>query len=103
MAHTHAIAIVGATGLVGTTLLALLRERNFPIKKLYLVASYQSAGKKYKFANNDYLVEDLANFDFHRTNIAFFCVGTELSAEYGKGSRPQQRPFPLWRRTHPLC
>ena len=40
------VAVVGATGLVGQTFLKVLKERNFPIDKLYLYASARSAGKK---------------------------------------------------------
>lgn len=78
----YSIAIVGATGLVGTTLLSILEARNFPIKKLYLVASQQSAGKELTFRGEKYPIHDLATFDFSQTNIAFFCVSTTLSAEY---------------------
>lgn len=79
---TYRIAIVGATGLVGTTLLSLLEERNFPIKKLYLIASQSSAGKELKFKNIAYPIYDLTDFDFTQTDIAFFCVGNQLAAEY---------------------
>lgn len=79
---THSIAIVGATGLVGTTLLSLLEERAFPIAKLYLVASQQSAGKEMMFQGKAHAIHDLATFDFHQTTIAFFCVGNSLAQEY---------------------
>lgn len=80
--RTYSIAIVGATGLVGTTLLSLLEARPFPIKHLHLVASQQSAGKSLQFKNQTYQIEDLATFDFTQADIAFFCVGNALSAEY---------------------
>ena len=76
------IAIVGATGLVGTTLLSLLEERNFPFNQLYLIASQQSAGKTLSFKGTSHPIHELSTFDFNQTNIAFFCVGTHLSAEY---------------------
>lgn len=79
---SYSIAIVGATGLVGTTLLSLLEERNFPLKKLYLVASQQSAGKEISFRGEKLVIHDLAKFDFRLTEFAFFCVGNDLSAEY---------------------
>ncbi|OGT56641.1 MAG: aspartate-semialdehyde dehydrogenase [Gammaproteobacteria bacterium RIFCSPHIGHO2_12_FULL_43_28] len=78
----YSVAIVGATGLVGTTLLSLLKERDFPIKKLYLIASQQSAGKEITFADERYAIHELSSFDFHLTELAFFCVGNNLSAEY---------------------
>lgn len=76
------IAIVGATGLVGSTLLNLLKERDFPIDQLMLVASQQSAGKTLEFCGNPYPLYDLATFDFSKTQIAFFCVGNDLAAQY---------------------
>lgn len=79
---TYSIAIVGATGLVGTTLLALFEARPFPIKKIFLVASQQSAGKEISFRGENYKIHDLTDFDFTQTDIAFFCVGNALSAEY---------------------
>lgn len=78
----YSIAIVGATGLVGTTLLSLLEERNFPLKNLYLVASQQSEGKTISFRGEPYTVHDLTTFDFRLSDIAFFCVGNNLAAEY---------------------
>jgi aspartate-semialdehyde dehydrogenase len=79
---TYSIAIVGATGLVGTTLLSLLEERKFPIKKLFLVASKQSAGKEILFRGEHHRVHHLAEFDFTQTSFAFFCVGNDLAREY---------------------
>lgn len=76
------IAIVGATGVVGQTLLTLLNERQFPIKKLFLLASQQSAGKIIESHGQAYEVNELSNFDFQQTDIAFFCVGNAISAEY---------------------
>lgn len=76
------IAIVGATGLVGTTVLTLLEERAFPIKDLYLVASKQSAGNVLVFKGQSYPIYDLAEFDFNQTQIAFFCVGNDLAEQY---------------------
>lgn len=78
----YSIAIVGATGMVGATLLALLEEKRFPIKKLHLVASSQSAGKSVMFRGESYPIQDLSHFDFHQSQLAFFCVGNDLAAEY---------------------
>jgi aspartate-semialdehyde dehydrogenase len=79
---TYSIAVVGATGLVGSTLLSLLQERNFPIKHLHLLASNQSTGKQISFRGENYPVQDLATFDFSQTSLAFFCVGNDLASEY---------------------
>lgn len=78
----YSIAIVGATGLVGTTLLSLLAERKFPIENLYLVASHQSVGKSISYNNKDYIVHDLSTFDFKQTRLAFFCVSNDLASQY---------------------
>lgn len=77
-----AIAIVGATGLVGGVLLDLLQEKNFPLSSLHLVASTQSAGKKVSFRDQEITIQDLASFDFSQTRLAFFCVGSALAEEY---------------------
>lgn len=79
---SYPITIVGATGLVGTTLLSLLEERNFPLSDLYLVASQQSAGKQLTFRGKQIELLDLATFDFSKSKLAFFCVGNDLAAEY---------------------
>lgn len=76
--NTYSIAVVGATGLVGSTLLALLEERNFPLKNLYLVASQQSMGKEIKFKGEHYPIHDLGAFDFHQSHISFFVRATIL-------------------------
>ena len=78
----YSVVIVGATGLVGTTLLSILEERAFPLKNLYLLASEQSSGKVIKFRGQSYSIQTLSTFDFHQSAIAFFCVGNHLSAEY---------------------
>lgn len=79
---SYPVTIVGATGLVGTTLLSLLEERSFPISELYLAASKQSAGKEILFRGKAHRIHDLATFDFSQSRIAFFCVGNDLAAEY---------------------
>jgi aspartate-semialdehyde dehydrogenase len=79
---TVSIAIVGATGLVGSTLLTLLQEKSYPVDNLYLIASEQSAGKKISFLNQELIIYNLSDFDFSLSNLAFFCIGNELTAEY---------------------
>lgn len=78
------VAVVGATGLVGSTLLGLLQEQNVPAAKLYLLASANSAGGKIKYANEELLIHDLAQFDFTKTKIAFFCVSNDLAGKYAE-------------------
>lgn len=76
------IAIVGATGIVGETLLTLLDERHFPIDQLFLLASQKSAGKTTHFKEALYLIESVETFDFSKADIAFFAAGTEVSLRY---------------------
>lgn len=76
------IAIVGATGLVGSTLLTLFKEQGVNSASLHLVASKQSAGGNINYAGRDIVIQDLADFDFSQTKIAFFCVGNDLAAQY---------------------
>lgn len=76
------IAIVGATGIVGTTTLSILKERQFPINKIYLLASKRSAGETRKYNSETFVIEDVNEFDFTQTQIAFFSVGNDIAAEY---------------------
>ena len=80
--RTVNVAIVGATGLVGSTLLQLFEENKLPIQHLYVLASQQSAGKTLTYKHQTLEIEDLAAFDFSQTQIAFFCVSNELAAQY---------------------
>ena len=70
--RTVNVAIVGATGLVGSTLLQLFEENKLPIQHLYVLASQQSAGKTLTYKHQTLEIEDLAAFDFSQTQIAFF-------------------------------
>jgi len=76
------VAIVGATGAVGETLLEVLEERNFPVGKLYLLASERSAGLTRKFKGKSIRIENLADFDFSQAEIGLFSAGGSISAEY---------------------
>ena len=76
------IAIVGVTGAVGETLLTVLEERNFPIDKLYPLASHRSVGKTVTFKNSQLDILDLATFDFSKVDIALFSAGGSVSKEY---------------------
>ncbi len=82
MAKTFDVAIVGATGAVGETMLSILEQRNFPIGKLYLLASSRSAGKRLAFKGQYLVVQDLAEFDFSQVQIGLFSAGGAVSREY---------------------
>lgn len=77
-------AIVGATGLVGSTFLKVLEEKKLPIDEYVLLASKKSAGKEVIFMNKKYIVEELTKDAFlnNRFNYALFSAGSEVSLEY---------------------
>ncbi len=82
MSKTLNVAIVGATGLVGTAVLALLEERHFPVETLYALASRKSAGTPLHISDKMVRVKDLARFDFSQVQLAFFCVPASVAASY---------------------
>ena len=82
MSKEYDVAVVGATGAVGETMLSILAERNFPVGQVYPLASSRSAGKKVEFAGKMLTVEDLSTFDFGRVQIGLFSAGGDISAEY---------------------
>jgi aspartate-semialdehyde dehydrogenase len=82
MSKKFNVAIVGATGAVGQTLLEILKQRNFPIATLTPLASAKSAGASVRFGNKDLIALDLASFDFAGTDIALFSAGGSVSAEH---------------------
>ena len=76
-------AIVGATGLVGQTFLKVLKERNFPVEKIYLYASAKSAGKTVNFVGKDYTVIELKDENIKDDiYVALFSAGGNMSKEY---------------------
>ena len=63
--NAYRVAVVGATGLVGETMLQILAERKFPVSELIPLASARSVGKTIEFGGRKTRrVRDLANFDF---------------------------------------
>lgn len=77
------LAVVGATGLVGSTFLKVLEERDFPFENLYLMASSKSAGSTVNFRGKDYVVEELNEHSFDKPiDIALFSAGGSASEKY---------------------
>jgi len=74
------IAVVGATGAVGETMLSILEQRDFPVGDVYALASSRSAGKRIPFKNKQLVVEDLETFDFSKVQIGLFSPGASISA-----------------------
>lgn len=77
------VAIVGATGLVGTTFLGVLAERDFPIENLYLMASAKSAGKEVVYRGKTIVVEELNENSFDKPiDFALFSAGGGTSLKF---------------------
>ncbi|MDH3339087.1 MAG: aspartate-semialdehyde dehydrogenase [Gammaproteobacteria bacterium] len=82
MTRKFDIAVVGATGIVGESMLEILAQRQFPLGTVYAVASERSVGKTVLFGNRELQVYDLAEFDFSTVQIGLFSAGGAISAEY---------------------
>lgn len=76
------VAVVGASGLVGRTILNVLAERNFPVNELKLLASAKSAGKEMIFKNKTYQIQELTKDSFKGIDIALFSAGATVSKEF---------------------
>ena len=76
------IAVVGATGMVGTVMLKILEERNLPITELIPVASARSAGKKVSYKGKDYILVTLEDALKMKPDIALFSAGGDTSLEW---------------------
>jgi len=76
------VAVLGATGLVGDTMISVLEERDFPVSELFPLASSRSLGKTVKLKGKSYPVLDVETFDFSKADIGLFSAGAEVSAKY---------------------
>lgn len=76
------VAVVGATGLVGTVMLKVLAERNFPVTELIPVASERSVGKKISFKGNEYRVHSMEEAIAAKPAVALFSAGGSTSLEW---------------------
>src|SRR6187200_2235228 len=76
------VAVVGATGLVGTKMLQVLEERNFPVTELIPVASERSVGKEVKYKGKSYKVVSATDAIAARPEIALFSAGGATSLEW---------------------
>jgi len=82
MAKEFDVAVVGATGAVGETIISILEQRNFPIRNLYPLASSRSAGKRVEFKGRQLVIGDLDTFDFSQVQIGLFSAGGSVSEKY---------------------
>src|SRR5574337_420379 len=84
--RTFTIAIAGATGAVGETMLRLLEERNFPVRRLTLLASERSAGTSLTFRGEEIKVERLGEDSFQGVEIALFSAGATRSHTFASAA-----------------
>ena len=78
----YVVAVVGATGAVGTEMIEVLEERKFPVIRLVLLASARSAGGMVTFEGNEVPIEVLTKDSFAGVDIALFSAGADLSREF---------------------
>jgi len=76
------VAVAGATGAVGETMLEILARRKFPAARVHALASERSVGKEVAYGNRTLKVENLADFDFSKVQIGLFSAGGSVSAEF---------------------
>ena len=76
------VAIMGATGAVGTELLGILAERKFPVGELRLLASARSAGKTLKYQGESIRIEELAHDSFKGIDLVLASAGGRISKEF---------------------
>ena len=76
------VAVIGATGLVGTKMLQVLQERQFPITELIPVASEKSVCKQISFGGNSFTVQSLESAVLAKPDIALFSAGGSTSKEW---------------------
>ncbi len=79
MSRKFNVAVVGATGAVGESMLAILEDRKFPFGEVFAVASARSAGQRIPFNGRTLVVRDLDTFDFKDVQIGLFSPGASVS------------------------
>ena len=82
MKEEYSVAVVGATGAVGKTMIKVLDERDFPIGKVKFLASERSEGKKIRFKGEEVVVQKLDHDSFDEVDIALFSAGASRSLEF---------------------
>jgi aspartate-semialdehyde dehydrogenase len=79
---SYNVAILGATGAVGQTMIKVLEERNFPVNEIKFLASERSAGKEVEYYGMKYKVEAVCEDAFENVDIALFSAGSERSKKW---------------------
>src|SRR5688500_13565041 len=86
MTKLYDVAVVGATGVVGETMLSILAERKFTVRDVYPVASSRSAGSLLPFGDKELVVQYLEKFDLSKVQLGLFSPGASVSAIYAPKS-----------------
>ncbi|AIN59539.1 aspartate-semialdehyde dehydrogenase [Pseudomonas soli] len=76
------VAVIGATGTVGESLVQILEEVAFPVSTLHLLASMESAGSSVMFAGKKLKVREVDNFDFSQVRLVFFAASPAVSRSF---------------------
>ncbi len=82
MTQTFEIAVIGATGTVGETLVQILEELDFPVGTLHLLAGSNSAGASVPFRGKNVRVKEVDEFDFKKVQLAFFAAGPAVTLSF---------------------
>src|SRR3989338_3341326 len=82
MKKRYNVAVIGATGAVGTQMLRVLEERRFPVKGVLALASARSKGRRVPFNGKTLKVEELTRRSFEGIDVALFSAGASRSLEF---------------------
>ena len=82
MNQSFDIAVVGATGTVGETIVQILEERDFSIASLHLLASSESAGSSVPYRGKNVRVREVDTFDFSQVQLVFFAAGPAVTLSF---------------------
>jgi aspartate-semialdehyde dehydrogenase len=79
---SYTVAVVGATGAVGTEMIAILEERKFPVGELRALASSRSVGGTISFKDQELVIQELTEESFAGVDLALFSAGAEISRKF---------------------
>ncbi|PCS22430.1 aspartate-semialdehyde dehydrogenase [Candidatus Enterovibrio escicola] len=78
------VAVLGATGIVGRTIVEVLEERKFPVCNLYLLANEYNAGETFRFNGKSVCVKNVEDFDWSQVQVGLFTAGAEVSGRWAQ-------------------
>lgn len=82
MYSEYDVAVVGASGMIGESMMSILEERNFPVRNIYPLGSERSAGSTLKFHGESVQIGLLSEFDFSKVQYGLFSAGASVSDIY---------------------